>query len=258
MKGRAMGQPSDPANRPSRTTTVVKPFRVNWPDTSLLQQVLRAPLPSRERPASPLALPDNATACLLTDHTANPAPLGLLGFGMTTLLLGLHHAGFFPLDAMLLAMGIFCGGLGQILVGVMEWNRNNCFGATAFTSYGLFWLSLVALILLPATGLITASSPFAMGFYLSIWGLFSAVLFLASFRLSRALQLVFGSLMLLFFLLAAADFSGNASLERIAGYEGICCGLSALYAGLGQMLNEVFCASLVPLGLYREPFSRRR
>ena len=184
----------------------------------------------------------------LKDTTANPAPLGLLGFGMTTVLLNLHNAGFFPLDAMILAMGVFYGGLGQIIVGIMEWKKNNTFGATAFTSYGLFWLTLVALILLPKTGMVAASSPFAMGFYLTIWGLFSAVLFIGTFRLSRALQVVFGLLVLLFFLLAAGDFTGNATLKMIAGYEGILCGLSAIYTGLAQVMNEVFGRQVAPLG----------
>ena len=80
----------------------------------------------------------------LLDTTANPAPLGLLGFGMTTVLLNMHNAGFFALGSMILAMGIFYGGLAQIVAGIMEWKKNNTFGATAFFSYGCFWLSLVS------------------------------------------------------------------------------------------------------------------
>jgi len=184
----------------------------------------------------------------LQDTTANPAPLGLLGFGMTTVLLNLHNIGLFPLDAMILGMGFFYGGLGQIIVGIMEWKKNNTFGATAFTSYGLFWVTLVALILLPKTGWVEASSPFAMGSYLGIWGLFSAVLFLATFRLIRALQVVFGSLVFLFFMLSASDFTGNHELKVIAGYIGIFCGMSAIYTGLAQVLNEVFDREVAPLG----------
>ena len=130
----------------------------------------------------------------LHDTTANPAPLGLLGFGMTTILLNLHNAGFFGFDAMILGMGIFYGGLGQILVGIMEWKKNNTFGATAFTSYGLFWLSLVALVILPKTGFGAAPQASAMVAYLSMWGLFSAVLFIGTFRLNKALVFVFGTL----------------------------------------------------------------
>src|SRR5512136_3301191 len=80
---------------------------------------------------------------------ANPAPLGLMGFGMTTVLLNIHNAGFFPVSDMIIAMGLFYGGIAQIIAGLMEFKKGNTFGTTAFTSYGLFWISLVALWLLP-------------------------------------------------------------------------------------------------------------
>ncbi len=94
-----------------------------------------------------------ATTFELKQATANPAPLGLLGFGMTTVLLNLHNAGFYGLGSMILAMGIFYGGLAQIIAGIMEWKKANTFAATAFTSYGVFWLTLVALLVLPEMGL---------------------------------------------------------------------------------------------------------
>jgi succinate-acetate transporter protein len=188
----------------------------------------------------------------LNDTTANPAPLGLLGFGMTTVLLNLHNAGFFPLDAMILGMGIFYGGVGQIIVGIMEWKKNNTFGATAFTSYGLFWLTLVALIILPQTGFGKAPDAAAMTAYLTMWGLFTAVLFIGTLRLNRALQFVFGSLTILFFLLAIGDATGNHTIKTIAGWEGIICGLSAIYTGLAQVLNEVYGRTVAPLGMVKK------
>ena len=106
----------------------------------------------------------------LKDTTANPAPLGLLGFGLTTVLLNFHNAGFYELNTMILAMGIFYGGIAQIIAGMMEWKKNNTFGTTAFTSYGLFWLSLVALILMPGLGLGTATSKPAFAAYFFMWG----------------------------------------------------------------------------------------
>ena len=99
----------------------------------------------------------------IMDTTANPAPLGLMGFGMTTVLLNLHNAGLFGLGSMILAMGIFYGGIAQIIAGVMEWKKKNTFGTLAFTSYGLFWLSLVALILLPKLGLAQAAGKLRHG-----------------------------------------------------------------------------------------------
>lgn len=179
--------------------------------------------------------------------TANPAPLGLLGFGLTTVLLNLHNAGFFALDSMILAMGIFYGGIAQIIAGIMEWRKNNTFGTTAFTSYGLFWLSFGGLLILPKVGLAEAANATAMGYYLFIWGLFTAVMFIATLKLNRVLQFVFASLALLFFLLAIGDWTGNALLKTIAGYEGVICGGSAIYCGLAQVLNEVYGKEVMPL-----------
>ena len=227
---------------------VIKSFQIDWPAAVLLKTVRHC------HPEQTIVVPEPPPVenwCQIEDTTANPAPLGLLGFGMTTVLLNLHNAGFFPLDAMILGMGIFYGGIGQIIVGIMEWKKNNTFGATAFTSYGLFWLTLVALILMPKTGMVAASSPQAMGFYLSCWGMFSFILFLGTFRLSRALQVVFGSLTVLFILLAVADFSGNHAIKVIAGYEGIFCGLCAIYTGLAQVINELFERNIYPLGVVK-------
>ena len=185
---------------------------------------------------------------ILQDTTSNPAPLGLLGFGMTTVLLNLHNAGYYPMDSMILAMGILYGGLAQIIAGIMEWKKKNTFGTTAFTSYGLFWLTLVVLIFLPKMDLAAAPGETAMGCYLFMWGLFTAIMFIGTLRLNRALQFVFASLTILFFLLSIGDFTGNAAIKIFAGYEGIVCGASAIYTGLAQVLNEVFGREIAPLG----------
>ena len=160
---------------------------------------------------------------LVTEITANPAPLGLMGFGMTTILLNIHNAGFFPLDAMILAMGIFFGGFAQVIAGIMEFKKNNTFGTTAFTSYGFFWLSLVALNILPLMGYGEAAGSLSMAAYLFMWGLFTLFMFIGTLRISKALQVVFGSLTLLFFLLALGNFTGSTLILTIAGYEGILC-----------------------------------
>ncbi|WP_055734144.1 acetate uptake transporter [Agarivorans gilvus] len=183
-----------------------------------------------------------------TTTTANPAPLGLMGFGMTTVLLNIHNAGFFPIDAMILAMGLFYGGLSQVIVGIMCFKRGDTFGTTAFTSYGLFWLSFVGLLLLPKMGLAEASPHGFMGWYLSLWGLFTAFMFIGSLRYPTAKQVVFGSLTLLFALLAIRDFTGNALIGTIAGFEGIFCGLSAIYFAMAQVLNGEFGRTILPVG----------
>ncbi len=191
----------------------------------------------------------NESITQIKDTTANPAPLGLLGFGMTTVLLNLHNAGFYELNSMILAMGICYGGLAQIIAGMMEWRKGNTFATTAFISYGFFWLSLVTLIVLAKLGWGAPSDETAMAAYLAIWGVFTAVMFVGTLRLNLALQVVFGSLAILFFLLAIGDFTGaSAGFKHATGYEGIFCGLSAMYAGLAQVLNELFGKSVLPLG----------
>jgi succinate-acetate transporter protein len=191
---------------------------------------------------------DGKTEVRILDTTANPAPLGLLAFGMTTVMLNLHNAGIFALGSMIFAMGIFYGGLAQIIAGLMEWKKNNTFGTLAFISYGFFWISLVGLIVMPKIGI---SDVFGKGdflAFLSIWGLFSFVMWIITFRLSIALQIVFGLLVLLFALLIAGNALGNVTILQIAGVEGIICGLSAMYTGLGQVMNEVYKEKVINLG----------
>lgn len=183
----------------------------------------------------------------VADKTANPAPLGLLGFGMTTVLLNLHNSGMFSLSAMILAMGICYGGIAQVIAGIMEWKKGNTFGTTAFTSYGLFWLSLVALLEFPGKGLGAKPEDSAMVAYLLMWGLFTGILFIATLKLSKSLQVVFASLTILFLLLALGDYTGSPTIKHIAGYEGIFCGLSAMYTGLAQVVNEVYGREVLPL-----------
>ena len=174
------------------------------------------------------------------DLTGNPAPLGLMGFGMTTVLLNLHNAGLFGLGSMILAMGIFYGGIAQIIAGAMEWKKGNTFATTAFCSYGLFWLTLVVLIVFPTMGIADKTSPVAMSAYLAMWGLFTAIMFIGTLRFNRAMQVVFATLAILFFLLALGDFTGNAMITQIAGLEGIFCGFSAIYTALAQVINESY------------------
>jgi len=190
---------------------------------------------------------DSPAITAVKDTTANPAPLGLLGFGMTTVLLNIHNAGVYPLDTMILAMGMFYGGLAQVLAGIMEWKKGNTFGTTAFTSYGMFWLTLVALLVLPKMNLGAAPTNAAMVAYLCAWGVFTGVMYIGTLKLSRALQFVFLSLTILFFLLALGDALESPGLKMIAGVEGIICGLSAMYTALAQVLNELYSRTVLPL-----------
>jgi succinate-acetate transporter protein len=184
----------------------------------------------------------------MSDKLANPAPLGLLAFGMTTVLLNLHNAGFYPLDSMIVAMGFAYGGIAQIVVGVLEFRKGNTFGTVAFMSYGLFWWSLVVLLLLPNTSLaVNGPTTEALAAYFFMWGLFTLVMTLGTLKANRVLQTVFISLTILFFLLTARELTGNPLIGMLAGYEGIICGLSAVYLGLAEVVNEANGRTLLPI-----------
>ena len=182
------------------------------------------------------------------DNTANPAPLGLMGFGMTTVLLNIHNAGFFPISAMILAMGLFFGGIAQIIAGILEYPRGNTFAVTAFTSYGLFWVSLVVLILAPKFGWADTTPEAYMGWYFFMWGVFTAFMFVGTLKANRVTQFVFFSLAILFFLLAARDWIGSEAIGILAGWEGIVCGSSAIYLAMAEVLNERLGRTVLPLG----------
>jgi succinate-acetate transporter protein len=186
---------------------------------------------------------------------ANPAPLGLLGFGLTTILLNIANTGAFGVSAMILAMGLFYGGLAQVIAGILEYKNGNTFGTTAFTSYGLFWISLVALLLLPhitfLSGATTAGAteaPF-LGWYFFFWGLFTMFMFFATLKKNTMLQIIFGGLFILFYLLALRDWgyiTGPAA--NFIGYEGIFTGLAAFYLAMAEVINETFGKTILPIG----------
>jgi succinate-acetate transporter protein len=124
-------------------------------------------------------------------HHRQSSASGLLGFGMTTVLLNIHNAGFYPLDSMILGMGLFLWRIGPGNCRYMEWKKNNTFGTTAFTSYGLFWWSLAAILILPKANLGAIPVPAAMATYLFMWGYITLAMFFGTLKLNRALQLVF-------------------------------------------------------------------
>ena len=181
------------------------------------------------------------------DVTTNPAPLGLTGFGLTTMLLNLHNAGLFGLDTMIMGMGLMMGGLIQILVGVMEWKKNNMFGMMAFTSYGAFWISLVFIWILPKMDMGDAPSATAMGYYLTVWGIFTFGLWIATLKMTKTMIFLFATVVVLFALLAIANFTGSHTIHVIAGVEGVICGATALYIAIGTLLVEVYGKQVLPM-----------
>lgn len=195
----------------------------------------------------------------MSEKQANPAPLGLLGFGMTTVLLNfVHNARLGSVDSMILGMGLAYGGLAQVIAGIMEYKKGNTFGMVAFTSYGLFWWSYVFLNMLPRCSLLYPmySTPSNEAFmaYFFVWGLFTLLMFFGTLKTNRALQFVFMSLAILFFLLAVKSlflvFDPAMDTElftRIIGIEGIVTGLSAFYLAIAEVLNEAQGRTVLPI-----------
>jgi succinate-acetate transporter protein len=194
----------------------------------------------------------------MSEKKANPAPLGLLGFGMTTVLLNfVHNARLGPVDSMILGMGLAYGGLAQVIAGIMEYKKGNTFGTVAFTSYGLFWWSYAFLNMLPRCQLFygygTPSNEAFMAYFF-MWGLFTLLMFFGTLKTNRALQFVFMSLTILFFLLAVKSLfliydptMDTELFTRIIGIEGIITGLSAFYLAIAEVLNEAQGRTVLPI-----------
>ncbi|WP_294613183.1 acetate uptake transporter [uncultured Gilliamella sp.] len=179
---------------------------------------------------------------------ANPGPLGLMGFGMTTILLNIHNAGFFPVMTAIASMGIFYGGLAQVIAGILEFKKGNTFGTTAFTSYGFFWIALVGIWYLPTSPATATTDATFVGIFLALWGIFTAFMFIGTLKANRALQFVFASLTILFALLAIGNIFGNHDIIHIAGFEGIICGASAIYLAMAEVINEQYGRTVLPIG----------
>ncbi|MDR1635498.1 MAG: acetate uptake transporter [Bifidobacteriaceae bacterium] len=191
---------------------------------------------------------------------ANPGPLGLLGFGMTTVLLNLHNAGLIGLTPVIVAMGFALGGLAQIIAGLLEFRGGNTFGGTAFTAYGLFWWSLILIWTMPTGAAIAAADSIGLAAYLGLWCLFTVFMFIGTLKHNLATQVVFGSLAALFFTLALGDATGIVAVTRAAGWIGIVCGLAAIYTAMAQVVNGEFGRTVLPLDLPRalpQPVAQR-
>lgn len=176
----------------------------------------------------------------------NPASLGLAGFALTTWLLSMINAGWFSGESMgmVLAVAFAYGGTAQMIAGLMEIPRGNAFGATAFLSYGAFWWSL-ALFVLFLHGNVPAAF---IGWYLFLWGMFTLYMWVATWRAARALQLVFLSLWLTFFVLAASEWTGLALLHHAGGYLGLVTALLAFYLSAAEIINETHGRVVLPVG----------
>ena len=179
---------------------------------------------------------------------ANPAPIGLLGFALTTWLLSLVNAGFYGGTSvpMVLAMAFAFGGTAQFIAGLLEYPRGNIFGFVAFCGYGSFWWSFALFVKFFAVGVPGGF----VGWYLALWGIFTLMLLLATGRSSRAVQAVFVALTITFALLSAGAFSGNPTLTVFGGYFGLLTAFLAFYLAAAEVINESSGKTVLPVGPY--------
>eukprot|EP01057_Protomagalhaensia_wolfi_P001050 Protomagalhaensia_wolfi_Nauph_80__1049@NODE_160_length_3372_cov_649_059106_g121_i0_p2_GENE_NODE_160_length_3372_cov_649_059106_g121_i0NODE_160_length_3372_cov_649_059106_g121_i0_p2_ORF_typecomplete_len227_score19_98Gpr1_Fun34_YaaH/PF01184_19/6_9e53Gaa1/PF04114_14/0_63DUF1430/PF07242_11/2_1DUF1430/PF07242_11/3e02AC_N/PF16214_5/10_NODE_160_length_3372_cov_649_059106_g121_i014942174 len=183
------------------------------------------------------------------ERTANPAPLGLTGFAMSTIMLNLHNCGLFPLNSAIVGLGLVLGGVIQIVAGVFEFVTGNTFGTTAFLCYGGFWLSLVLTWILPVHHYAASTDNVAFGWYLLLWCLFTLCLTVATLKMNFATKLIFCTLSVLFLLLAITRFLNEPkALQVISGVVGVLCGLSALYLALAEVINAAHNREILPVG----------
>ncbi|HVI98512.1 MAG TPA: acetate uptake transporter [Sphingomonas sp.] len=182
---------------------------------------------------------------------ANPAALGLVGFGLTTVLLSLVNAGLLPAggEPVVIPLALSFGGLIQIIAGIFEFRLRNTFGMTAFLSYGAFWWWFALLLLFAGNGVIdlSAAGP-TVGVALLLWGVFTLYMWIGTFRLPKILFLIFLTLWVTFLLLGLGAAMGTEGLTRAGGMLGILCGALAMYGSFGTVTNATFGRAVIPMG----------
>jgi len=183
---------------------------------------------------------------------ANPAPLGLMGFGLTTLVLSFVNANIvgggpasFPI---VLGMALAFGGAAQLLAGMWEFRTGNTFGAVAFTSFGAFWISFFFLVSFNVAELPKTEVLSALGLYLWMWGIFTGLLFLCTFASPKALSLLFLLLTITFILLGIGNSGNTSGMIHAGGYFGIATGAVALYIATADIMQAVYKRSVLPVG----------
>jgi uncharacterized protein len=197
--------------------------------------------------SSPIDAPTPA-AVLAGPRTANPGPLGLAGFGLTTVVLSAINAGLLPHEAIpaVVPLAFAYGGVAQLIAGVLEFKAGNTFGMVAFTSYGLFWWWFALLNWTIGAGWLKAPPPVAGGTLLLMWGVFTLLLWIVTFRLSKAVWSIFLLLWITFFVLALGDF--GYSVGHLGGWFGLLTGIDALLVAFIEVLNATANRIVVPLG----------
>jgi len=195
-------------------------------------------------------LPRPATSVAEPVQIADPGPLGLSAFALTTFVLSSVNAGLIApgVKSVVLSLALFYGGGVQVIAGIWEFRKGNTFGATAFSSYGAFWLSYwgLSVFFKPAAGTSADAVDQALGYFLLSWTVFTAVLLIASLRTNGALIATFLVLTVTFVLLALGHFGHSESLEKLGGWLGILTAALALYAAAASVINETWKRPVLP------------
>jgi uncharacterized protein len=196
-------------------------------------------------PTRAVAPPTDVAAASIAD----PAPLGLAGFALTTFVLSMFNARLVDNKGLPIVFGLALayGGAAQLLAGMWEFRKGNTFGATAFSSYGAFWLSYWAYVTFFAKDVPAANAGSAVGLYLIAWGIFTTYMWIASFRTTAAVNLVFLLLAITFFLLGIGEAAGNTGVHRLGGWVGLATAVAAWYASFAAVANFTFGRELVPV-----------
>lgn len=177
--------------------------------------------------------------CSTNAAQINPGPIGLFGFAFTTIMLSLCNFGVFEMNAAIIALGFLFGGVAQFIAGLLEWHGKNIFGMVVFTSFGMFWLVFALMNVLPIMGLATAATPLVMGFFLTLWAIFSATVAIAATGKGIVLPVLLWLLCVVFVCLSLADFTGVELIKMIGGGLGIVVGAMAYYIGTADLINGV-------------------
>jgi hypothetical protein len=180
---------------------------------------------------------------------ANPAPLGLAAFGLTTVVLSCINAGLLPPEATsaVVPLAFAFGGLAQLITGVLEYANGNTFGTVAFTSYGSFWLWYASLVWSVGAGWLKPPAEVGVAVVLLMWGIFSLYMWICTFKANKCIFATFLALSATFFLLAAGDF-GWAPGKQLGGFAGLVTAVIALYVSFAEVLNSTFGKEVLPLG----------
>ena len=178
----------------------------------------------------------------ISDVIADPAPLGLAGFALTTFVLSMFNSGLVSDkgEPIVFGLALAYGGLAQLLAGMWEYKNNNAFGATAFTSYGAFWLSFWAFEQFYAKSIPAADVGHAVGLYLIGWGIFTTYMWVASIRVSVAVNAVFLLQAITFYLLGIGEAGAHTDIVKAGGYFGLATAVAAWYASFAVVTNKTF------------------